>query len=462
MRKRRYLWIILAVVAVALIVGGFFVWRRVRAGSGVEEERSAVVERRTTRVTVTASGRIEPDSQVNLSFDLPGRVKQVFVELGDQVQAGDPLAQLETENLERAVTQAELNLDQAQLSLEKMQEPADEVDIRQAENAVAQAADALEVAEINLSSVLSSTLLNETLEDARSDFENAENHLERRRNEYERGEIGYHLVDQALQDYEDEKLALARIEYQAELQLENARNEVARARRNYQEAVDNLERLREGADALDLETAQLEVERAQLALENARSDLEDATLTAPFDGTVSAVNIEAGETAPSTQPALSLVDTSHFRIEVSVDEIDVARLSEILPVEITVDALPEAFLTGSVERIGPAATVAQGAVSYPVIISIDATDAPLRAGMSATAVIMVEELEDQLMIPNWVIRVDETTGQPFVYRQTQDGLQRVNVELGIRYEGYSQVLGGLEEGDVVVLVQRENRFFGQD
>jgi RND family efflux transporter MFP subunit len=264
-----------------------------------------------------------------------------------------------------------------------------------------------------------------------------------------------------LERYENAQLALARVQNQVDLQLEGATNDVTRAWQTYQEAQDNLEELLEGMDPREVELAQLDVDAAELALENARADLAEAQLTAPFDGVVGEVNITAGETAPTGRPAIVLVDTSRFHINVSVDEIDVANLEEGLPVEITVDALSDQVFTGFVERIGPAATVDQGAVSYPVEITLDSTDAPLRAGMSATAVVMVEEITDQLLIPNWVVRIDENTGQTYVFEQTPEGPQRVDVELGIRYEGRSQVLDGLEEGQTLVLVRnQEDGFFG--
>ncbi|HEC33544.1 MAG TPA: efflux RND transporter periplasmic adaptor subunit [Chloroflexi bacterium] len=456
MRKRRSLWAWLVVVVAVLAIGGLFLWRRAVARSETGEARTAVVERGALRVVVTASGRIEPAAQVDLSFDLPGRVVEVAVDLGDIVRAGQPLARLETTDLERAVAQAELNLRQARLRVQRLQEPADEADIRQAQHAVSQAAAALEVAQLNLTAVLSSTLLNEALEDAREVFEDAQNRYQARLVEYEEGETDYWFVDQAYQRYEDAQLALARLEQQADLQLESASNEVDRARQAYLEAQDRLQRLLEGADHLDLEAAQLDVEAARLALEKAQSDLEKATLTAPFDGIVAAVNVTCGEMAPTALPAVTLVDPSRFRITVGVDEIDVAKLEVGLPVEVMVDALPDVAFVGTVERIGPSATPDQGAVSYPVIIAFDPADAPLRAGMSATAAITVEEMTGQLLIPNWTVRIDQTTGQSYVYRQTEDGRERVDIRLGVRYEGYSQVLEGLEEGDVLVLVREES------
>jgi HlyD family secretion protein len=458
--RKRSVWILL-LVAGLIIIGGLFLWRRSAAGNEPEQARTAVVESGTLRVTVTASGRIEPDTRVDLSFDMPGRVERVAVELGDVVEAGQMLARLQTSDLQRAVTQAELSLRQAELRLEQIEEPADEAEIRRAENALSQAAAALEVARINLNTVQNSTLLNETLEDAQSAYDDAKERYDARLEEYEEGEIDYWFVDQAEQRLEDAERYLSRIRDQVNLQSESASNDVTRAYQSYQEAQDALDQLQAGADASNIRSAELDVETARLALERAQSDLEKATLVAPFDGVVSAVNVTAGEIAPTGVPAISLVGNDNYQLTVSVDEIDVAKLETGLPVQVTVDALPGRVFEGVVERIGPAASVDQGAISYPVVIALEPTDGPLRTGMSATATILVEELEEQLLIPNWTVQVDQTTGQMYVYRQTAQGPQRMDVELGARQEGYSQVLEGLEAGDTLVLVREDgDGFFG--
>lgn len=458
--KKRSLWIIAAVVILA-VIGGFFVLRRLPMQSQSEEIRSAVVERRNLQVTVSASGRIDADAQVNLSFDVAGTIAEVAVDLGDEVQAGQPLAWLETTDLERAVAQAELGLQQAELRLQQLEQPPDEADVRRAQHAVDQAAAALDVAQINRSTVLSSTLLNESLEDAQEAYDDALERYESWLEEYEAGERVFWYVDRAEGWLDDARLALARVQHQVDLQSETSGNDVTQAQQAYQEAQDNLDELLEGVDPLDLELARLDVESAQIAVDKARSDLEKATLLAPFDGVVATVNVTAGESAPVGLTAISLLNPALYHIHVSVDEIDVARITVGLPVEVAVDALPGVAFTGAVERIGPAATPDEGAISYPVVIALDPTDAPLRADMSATAVVMVEELADQLLIPNWLVRVDDSTGQTYVYRQTPEGNTRVDVQLGVRYEGYSQVLGGLDEGDVLVLVREAfNGFFG--
>jgi multidrug efflux pump subunit AcrA (membrane-fusion protein) len=80
--------------------------------------------------------------------------------------------------------------------------------------------------------------------------------------------------------------------------------------------------------------------------------------------------------------------------------------------------------------------------------------------MTANATVVVEELADVLTIPTWVVRVDRATGETYVDRQAGDEPERVDVRLGVRYEGQVQVLDGLAEGDVVVLLPDEPGPFG--
>jgi len=105
-----------------------------------------------------------------------------------------------------------------------------------------------------------------------------------------------------------------------------------------------------------------------------------------------------------------------------------------------------------VTSVAPSATTTGGAVTYRVRIDLAQTDLPLRAGMTATANIIVQRLEGVLLVPNWAIRIDRTTGQAYVSILTEDGnLQDVPVVLGLRGEVASQVVAGVEEGQVVAV-----------
>jgi len=297
-----------------------------------------------------------------------------------------------TVGLERAVIQAELSLHQAQLRLEQLQQPEDEADVRQAEHTIDQAADALEVAQLDLAAVLNSTLLNETLGDAQDAFEDARYRYEVRLAEYERDEIDYWFVEQAQERYEDAELALARVQQQVDVQLESARNEVNRAQQVYQEAQDNLEQLLEGTDPLDLESAQLDVEVAQVALEEAHRNLEEATLIAPFGGTIVTLHLQPRDWVQADASAVTLADLSTLRVETTdLDEWSAAQIRVGSEATVVFNAFDDKTLTGHVTEIGlRGEKLPAGDVVYRAIIELDAPDADLRWGMTVRITVPLE------------------------------------------------------------------------
>ena len=117
-----------------------------------------------------------------------------------------------------------------------------------------------------------------------------------------------------------------------------------------------------GATEEQIADAEAQVERARAAVEQAELGIERAALCAPFNGTVAKVNVSAGEMAPVTSPAVTLLGTDGFRVDITVDEIDVGRLAVGQAAQVTLDALPDVTLDGTVRRIAPAATLAQGGV----------------------------------------------------------------------------------------------------
>jgi len=202
------------------------------------------------------------------------------------------------------------------------------------------------------------------------------------------------------------------------------------------------------------------VEQARAALESAELLLAEATLRAPFAGVVAQVNATVNEMAPAQLPAVTLLDVSGFHITLGVDEMDVGRLAPGQAAQVTLDALPDVVVVGSVERVAPAARIRDGVVYYDVVVELDPTTAPIRADMTANVTIVVEELSDVLLIPTWVVRVDSYTGQTYVNQQVEGEIVRTDVELGVRHQGVAQVLSGLSEGDVAVWVEESAFRFG--
>jgi HlyD family secretion protein len=474
MMKRRTLYIVLGIVAIAAIVGTVVILQQRRqAAQSTDETTAAAVERGSLLVAVSASGSIEPRDRVSLSFEQPGLVDEVLVEVGDEVKKGDPLARLDSEQLALQVRQAQASLDSVKAQLAQLEADARPEEIAAAEANLRAAEAQVNNADAQLDRLRSGATAAELaaaeaeLASAMTEQKKAED-LHNKTMECFRIKIPHYYqgtICPALGAPEeqarfslaaaDKALAEAQARYDELLagtdvdQLRAAEANVLAAAAQRDAAQAQLDLLLTGATDEQIAAAKAQVEQAQAALEQAYLALELGTLHAPFDGTVSEVNVKAGEIAPAT-PAVTVVDTSQFHITVSVDEIDVARLDEGQTAQVTIESFPDATLSGSVERIAPAATFEGGVVYYDVTIALNPTSTPIRADMTANATIVVEELSDVLLIPTWVVRVDNRTGQTYVDKQVGKKTERVDVTLGVRYEGVVQVLDGLSEGDVAV------------
>ncbi|MBN1978899.1 MAG: efflux RND transporter periplasmic adaptor subunit [Anaerolineae bacterium] len=472
MKRRTILYVILGVVLVAAAVAGILI-RSARQAQTTEEEEEAliaVVERGTLLVAVSASGSIEPQASVDLAFETPGRVAEVYVKVGDRVETGDALAQLDTRQMalqvyqaqsaltlakarlaqleagpqpaEIAAAEANLRAAQAQVSgavasLDQLKAGPTASQIADAETRVAQAELQHKLAQLEYDRVVATTDDEDAITQANYDLYIAEKSLV----------AAQAALDSARAGVNADELRAAQANVEAAL----AQQDAAQAR---------LDLLLAGPTEEQVADARAQVERAQAALEQAELALERATLRATFDGTIAKVNVSAGEMAPISLPAIALLDASSLQVAISVDELDVGRLVPGQEAQVTLDAIPDVMLAGTVKSIAPAATLAQGGVVYyDVIVTLSPTDEPVRADMTANVTIVVEELVDVLTIPTWVVRVDRLTGQTYVNQKVGGKIERVDVSLGVRYEGTAQVLAGLEEGDEAIWMQ-ESLFEG--
>jgi HlyD family secretion protein len=455
--KRRTTIVILVVVILAA-AGGVAFWR-LRPGQGGQEEsvRSAVVERGEMIVAVTASGRIQPEVRVGLTFETPGRVAEVLVEEEDRVEEGDVLARLDTDQLAVQVEQAQAALTSAEAQLAELLAGARPKEIEQAQANLQAASAQLSAAAANRDQVASGPTQAE-IASARAQVAQANTAREIAQDTYDLIEEEGTEKEQANYDLFTAKEELAAAEAQLEdllagsdqdeLRAAQANVAAAAAQRDASQA--RLDQLLAGPTEQDVSEAEAQVEQAQVAVELAELSLRNASLRAPFSGTVSEINLTPGEVSPAQQPPIVLVDSSALHITISVDELDISQLEKGQTAEVTVEALPETTVSGKIKSIAPIATIESGVVTYDVWIDLVSTDAPLRTDMTANATVVVEQLTDVLKIPTWVVQVDRDTGRPFVERRVGDEIERVDVELGARHEGVVQVLSGLSEGDEVV------------
>lgn len=226
----------------------------------------------------------------------------------------------------------------------------------------------------------------------------------------------------------------------------SAQNSLATARQSLQAKLNS-------RDA-DLLTALASAQSAQASVENARNALANTVLTAPVRGVVTQANAQPGEFVgggTSANPLVLLSTVGALVLHGTIGEADVARLALGQVATVTVDAIgTDKRLTGRVTNIDPAASIQQGVPVYGVDVTLELDDSAIRAGMSGTASVIVASKRDVLVVPNLAIRnLGGRRGvQALREGQTVDVTE---VRFGIANDQVTEVLEGLEEGELVVL-----------
>jgi len=154
--------------------------------------------------------------------------------------------------------------------------------------------------------------------------------------------------------------------------------------------------------------AQASMTMAQSALERAEQNLKYAIVRSPINGTVTARNVEAGQTvaASFSTPTLFVIaqDLSKMEIKALVDESDIGEIKEGQDVRFTVQAYPKKKFEGKVRQVRVQPTTASNVVNYTVVISADNKENLLLPGMTATVDFVVERSAGTLLVPNSALR----------------------------------------------------------
>lgn len=470
----RRILIILAVLAV-VVGGSLLIYRFTSQAKEPPAPDYEVIEvgKGDMVSTVSATGATEPEDEIALIFRGAGRVGEVLVKEGDQVTAGQVLARLESNDLDVALAQAETALAISQAQLAKLKTPAAEPDVEAARSAVASAEAAVASAQEAVASAEASyrdlaagpsedqkQAAAATLERARIVRDQAQSAYDQVANQPNVGMLPQALqLQQATVDYEtaaaNYRMATAPPKpaqlAAAKAQIAQAKATQIQAQAGLAQAQASLERLLQGPGEQDLAIAEAQVTQGQLSVQQARLARENSVLTTPIDGVVTQLNIKSGELPSAARPAVVVTDLSRFHIDIDVDEIDIGKLSEGQRVRVTLDAVPEAEIAGHIDRIALTPTTTAGVVSYKVTVVLDESDTTLRSGLSATASVVTEELNDILVIPNRSIQIDRSSGRAYVEKIIAGIPTQTEVQLGARNEQQSQVLSGLQEGDQLAI-----------
>jgi HlyD family secretion protein len=400
----RRTWIIIGVVAAILIVAIIMVNRN---GNTQVAFQTAPAERGSLVATVGATGSVRAKQSAVLIWETTGIVDKVNVSVGDKVSHEELLASLDKTSLNQSVILAEADLASAQKALD---------DLLNSDTARAQAMRNVDTAEETYKKAYDYRLgLN-------GKIDIVDTYLDRGvpRVRYTRGYADAETIADA-----DEKLALA------EAQLNDAR-------RSY-------ERVKNGADPVDVSAAEARVAAAQ-------STLDMAHITAPFNGTVTQAEPSVGDEVSTGTMAFRIDDLSHLLVDVQVSEVDINTVAIDQDATLTFDAIlgrAEPY-HGKVVKVSQAGDTLQGVVSFTVTVELTDADELVKPGMTAAVNIVINEQKDVVLIPNRAVRLVNT--ERVVYMLVNDQPKLIKLQLGSS-DGTNSVLlsGDIKEDDPIIL-----------
>ena len=182
-----------------------------------------------------------------------------------------------------------------------------------------------------------------------------------------------------------------------------------------------------------IQSASESLRSAEISMQNQQDNMSNYTITSPISGTIIEKNAKAGDALSAGSDLCTIFDLSYLEMTLNVDELQVSSLSVGQSVQVTADAVPDKTYTGVVTRVSLKGTSNGGTTTYPVKVRIDETDG-LRPGMNANAEIVVAQAKNTLTVPNAAI---VRGGYVLV---TQDSPSAVNADPGmIAPDGYVYV-----------------------
>ena len=216
--------------------------------------------------------------------------------------------------------------------------------------------------------------------------------------------------------------------------------------------------------SFSLAEQELTVKQRENALLDAKEKLADYFVRAPFNGIVAKLNVKKGDSVSGATVITTLI-TRHRVAEISLNEVDVAKIKVGQKATLTFDAVPNLSIAGEVAEIDTLGAVSQGVVSYTVKITFYTQDERVKSGMSVSSSIITDTKIGVLVAPNSAVKsqgdsqyVEMTEGEDLNAAPAANGNgvifknppRRQTIETGLANDELTEIVNGLKEGDRIV------------
>ncbi len=207
-------------------------------------------------------------------------------------------------------------------------------------------------------------------------------------------------------------------------------------------------RLNNGSEPVAIEIAQATIAEAQSAQVEAEANSESLEIQAPFDGIILNIPIQIGQTVGPGTALVVLLDPKAMQVRATVVEEDLPLITPGQPVNLFFDALPEANVSGKLDRIIPQRDSDTLAI-FPIYIRLDQVPQHLAAGMTVDASIIIAERLGVLRLPRALVHAhSDGTADVDVWLNGQ--VDHRTIQVGLRGNSFVEIIDGLNEGEMVV------------
>jgi HlyD family secretion protein len=509
--------ILSAVIAVALLGSGYGIYSHYSSTASQTKYVLGTVKKGTLLTSVTGTGQVAASEQTNITPNVSGdEITAILVKAGDEVEKGQALAYIKSGDAVKAVANAELALENAKLEYEKATKESNtqaaNSDTSDLKKSYESGYNAIANAFIDLPAIFSG-VSDIYYVPSRSPYFSDNNintqggsvavaykyqagiTFDKAKKEYDTVFAAYKSLSA---DSAPEKISAmltstksilkqllaalsgtySTIEYvnnkytatppseitTDKTQLSGFINKVNSNSTSAENALNAIENAKDSTATSDLNmrSSELSQSKASDALRDAQVALADHTIRAPFSGLIAKVSGKVGDKA-SLNTAIAIIISKAKLVNITLNEIDAAKVHVGDKATLTFDALEDLKLSAHVSNIDLVGTVSQGVVSYSVEIAFDENDDRVKPGMTVNADITANSKADVLLVPSSAIK---TVGGksfvqvlPTVYPQgpamkagVTSSVAPTNkpVTIGASNDTSVEIISGVVEGDQIV------------
>lgn len=449
----------------------------------IPEKPTYTVKRGVVIDSLSFTGRVAPVIEEELFFRETGRVKKVYVEREDFVEKGTLLAELENDDLVRQLAQTELELETAELNLERALESRQfsidngkidlqiqELRLTKAEESLPSLAADIAIAKAKLTKAIAGPSPLD-LEIARRQVERSKNSLwstQVHRDSTCRTKGAACDAAQASVQRAEHDVRIQEINHE-KMQQGPTEEELAILQASHDKAVQKLkqtridieiQRLQIALAKLDLEKLQKKidpqltkaVERSKLGVERLSAKVENTRIESPIDGKLTSVSAYAGRPVNAYKPVFIVADEAEIEVTAEPMSSQLQRLTENMAASIILSAYPGKELPAEIIQLpypygsGGGATLEEA--DKLTHISFDPQDLDIEPGDLVKVIVTLEKKQDALWLPPAAIRT--FAGRKFVEIEEEGRRRRVDITMGIESSERVEIEAGLEEGQIVI------------